>query len=120
MRFPAYERQEHDSGGGRVLISPTLSGKAAREPLGREARTAAVTGWAMDSGCRFRYQADAAFPLSDHADYPDLLEFAQRVSPRKVYTLHGFAADFAPTLREQGHDAQALSEPEQLRLDFDP
>ena len=120
MKFPAYERHEHGNGAGRVLISPTLSGRAAREQLGRAARTAVVTGWAMDAGCRFRHQADAAFPLSDHADYPDLLEFVQRVSPRKVYTLHGFAADFAQTLRELGRDAQALSEPEQFQLDFTP
>lgn len=120
MKFPAYERHEHGNGAGRVLISPTFSGKAARELFGRETRTAVVTGWAMDSGCRFRYQADAAIALSDHADYPDLLEFVQRVSPRKVYTLHGFAADFAQTLREHGHDAQALSEPEQLQLDLGP
>src|SRR6266540_531112 len=120
MKFPAYERHEHGNGAGRVLISPTLSGRAAREQLGRAARTAVVTGWAMDAGCRFRHQADVAFPLSDHADYPDLLEFVQRVSPRTAYTLHGFAADFAQTLRELGRDAQALSEPEQFQLDFTP
>lgn len=120
MKFPAYERHKPGNGAGRVLISPTLSGRKAREQLGSAALTAVVTGWAMDAGCRFRHQADAAFPLSDHADYPDLLEFVQRVSPRKVYTLHGFAADFAQTLRELGRDAQALSEPEQFQLDLNP
>ncbi len=38
------------------------------------------------------------------------------MQPNKVYTLHGFAADFAHTLRELGYDAQALSQDEQLRL----
>ena len=122
MKFPAYERHDRSNGdgAGRVLISPTLSGRTAREQFGSTARTAVVTGWAMESGCRFRHQADAAFPLSDHADFPDLIEFAKRVSPRKVYTLHGFAADFAQTLRELGLDAQALSEPEQFQFNFGP
>ena len=120
MKFPAYERHERGNGTGRVLISPALSGKMARGQLGSAARTAVVTGWAMEAGCRFRHQADAAFPLSDHADFPDLIEFVRRVSPRRVYTLHGFAADFAQTLRELGCDAQALSEPEQFLLNFGP
>src|SRR5207249_3386423 len=34
----------------------------------------------------------------------------------KVYTLHGFAADFARTLRDLGFDAHSLSQDEQLAL----
>ena len=120
MKFPAYERHEPGNGRGRVLISPALSGRMVRDQLGSAARTAVVTGWAMDASCRFRHQADAAFPLSDHADFPDLIEFVRRVSPRRVYTLHGFAADFAQTLRELGYDAQALSEQEQFQFNFSP
>ena len=120
MKFPAYERHEPGNGSGRVLISPALSGKMVREQFGSPARTAVVTGWAMDAGCRFRHQADAAFPLSDHADFPELIELVRRVSPRRVYTLHGFAADFAQSLRELGQDAQALSEQEQFEFVFSP
>jgi DNA ligase-1 len=83
--------------------------------LGR-ARVAVMTGWAVDSSCRYRYGADAAFPLSDHADFDDLIEFVKQVQPRKVFTLHGFAADFAQRLRELGFDAEALSEEEQMPL----
>ena len=28
-----------------------------------------ISGWAVDPNARYRYQVDAAFPLSDHADY---------------------------------------------------
>jgi DNA ligase 1 len=38
------------------------------------------------------------------------------VQPGKVFTLHGFAADFAQCLRELGFDAEALSEQEQMAL----
>src|SRR5262249_41572678 len=79
-------------------------------------RVAVLTGWAVEANCRFRYGADAAFALSDHADFTDLVEFVKQVAPKKVLTLHGFAADFAQTLRELGFDASALSEEEQMPL----
>ena len=39
----------------------------------------AVTGWAVDKGAKYRYRVDHALPLSDHADYDQFLETAQRV-----------------------------------------
>lgn len=114
--FPAHERFEAENARGKVVICPP---NAAGAPLLRKlgpVRTAVLTGWAVDPGCRYRYQVDAAFPLSDHADFPDLVEFVKQVQPAKVYTLHGFAADFAQSLRDLGFDAQALSEEDQLAL----
>src|SRR5207247_3676190 len=104
------------AGAGRVLIWPPMSNlPATLRKVGR-ARAAVLTGWAVDPNCRFRYQTDAAFPMSDHADFSELVEFVKRVGPTRVFTLHGFAADFAQTLREIGFEAQALSEQEQLAL----
>jgi len=114
--FPAYEHYEAGQARGKVLLCPPNSiGSAMIRNLGK-CRTAILTGWAIDPNCRYRYQCDAAFPLSDHADFPDLIEILRRVAPKKVYTLHGFAAEFAQTLRDLGYDAQALSEDEQLPL----
>jgi DNA ligase-1 len=116
--FPGYERYEAGTARGKVLLCPPNAiGSAMIRNLGK-ARTAILTGWAVDPNCRYRYQCDAAFPLSDHADFPDLIEMVKRVAPKKVYTLHGFAADFAQTLRVLGYDAQALSQDEQLALAF--
>ncbi len=103
---------------GKVLLCPpSVVNSAMLRTLGRT-RTAILTGWAVDPNCRYRYRCDAAFPLSDHADFPDLLEFARRVNPKRVFTLHGFAADFAQTLRDEGYAAQALSEEEQFSLNL--
>ena len=79
-------------------------------------RTAAITGWALDSSTRYRYGADAAFPLSDHSDYRELLAFVERVQPDRVYTLHGFAREFAATLRRRGVEAWAIGQGNQLEL----
>jgi len=116
LRFPAHcDFDVKEAVGHVVLAPPGATVTTLRRRLGR-CRIAMLTGWALNAGSHFQYQADATFPLSDHADFPDLVEFVKRVAPRKVYTLHGFAADFAATLRDLGFDAQALSESEQLEL----
>ena len=114
--FPPYEKYDAESARGKVLLCPpNVAGSAMLRNLGRT-RLAVLTGWAVDPNCRFRYQAHAAFPLSDHADFPDLIEFVKQVQPKKVFTLHGFAAEFAQTLRDMGFDAQPLSQEDQLAL----
>lgn len=116
QRFPPYESFNADTARGKVLICPP---RVARSELLRDLgprRLAVMTGWATDPRCRYRYGVDAAFPLSDHADFLELIEFVRLVAPRQVLTLHGFAADFAHSVRDLGLDAWALSEDEQLRL----
>lgn len=103
---------------GRVLLLPP--GRAARGLLSKvgPVRTAVLTGWALDPSTRYRSRCDAAFAWSDHADYPDLLRYVELVQPRRVLTLHGFAAAFATDLRARGIEAWALSEENQLQLPF--
>jgi Cft2 family RNA processing exonuclease len=114
--FPPYEREEEGSAVGRVFICPPQAARAGKVSRLGTQRSAIITGWALDPSCRFRSGTDAAFPLSDHADFTELVEMVKRVQPKKVLTLHGFAADFAQTVRRLGIDAQALSEHEQLEL----
>ena len=38
-----------------------------------------ISGWAVEPNAIYRYQVDAAFPLSDHADYDDLLRYVDLV-----------------------------------------
>ena len=61
---------------------------------------------------------DAAFPLSDHADYNDLIRYVDLVRPKRVLTLHGFASEFARDLRQRGVEAWALTEGNQMELRF--
>lgn len=114
-QFPAHEMLADGHGRGWVVVCPPGAARPASVQLG-PSRSAVITGWALDSSCKYQNRCDAAFPLSDHADFPDLIEFVRRVQPRRVHTLHGFAADFAGTLRGLGFEAWALSEDEQLEL----
>lgn len=74
-------------------------------------RTAYISGWAIDSSARWRFGTDAAFPLSDHADYDDLLQYVEASGASSVYTVHGFAEEFAGDLRKKGLWAEPLREP---------
>jgi hypothetical protein len=38
---------------------------------------------------------DAQFPLSDHGDFEDVMEFIQACRPRKVYTVFSNAKELA-------------------------
>src|SRR5438045_3212615 len=75
-----------------------------------------ISGWAVEPNAIYRYQVDAAFPLSDHADYDDLLRYVELVGPKRVFTLHGFAAQFARDLRARGIQAWVVTEEKQMEL----
>lgn len=114
IAFPKTIAWKPHESAGHVLICPpgAAGGKAMASIPSR--RVAAVTGWAMDTGAVHRMRCDAAFALSDHAGYDDLLQHIERVAPKRVLTLHGFAAEFAADLRSRGIEAWALTGPNQL------
>jgi putative mRNA 3-end processing factor len=69
-----------------ALVTPKGS-----KPIIDNAETALVSGWASIFG-----RNRTAFPLSDHADYKNLLSFIRRCKPKRVLTFHGgnFTKDF--------------------------
>jgi DNA ligase-1 len=114
--FCRYLRYDPGNVTGKVLICPPSTNRSRMlEKIPRK-RTAMISGWAMDPNAVYRYQVDAVFPLSDHADYTDLIRYVELVQPKRVLTLHGFAAEFARDLRERGVEAWALSEENQMEL----
>src|SRR3954469_23750526 len=114
--FCEYERYDANDVAGKVLICPPSTNRSRMLDKIPEKRVAMISGWAVDPNAIYRYQVDAAFPLSDHADYTDLVRYVELVKPKRVLTLHGFAAEFARDLRERGIEAWALSEGNQMEL----
>ena len=114
--FCKYVRYNKNDVAGKVLICPpSASHSPMIEKIPRK-RVAMISGWAVEPSAIYRYQVDAAFPLSDHADYNDLIRYVDLVKPKRVLTLHGFAAEFARDLRERGIEAWALSEENQMEF----
>src|SRR5205809_790611 len=114
--FCKFVRYDANDVAGKVLICPPSANRSSMlEKIPRK-RVAMISGWAVDPNAVYRYQVDAAFPLSDHADYNDLIRYVDLVQPKRVFTLHGFAAEFARDLRDQGVEAWALTEENQMDL----
>ena len=114
--FCKYVRYNANDVTGKVLICPPSANRSRMlEKIPRK-RVAMISGWAVDPNAIYRYQVDAAFPLSDHADYNDLIRYVDLVQPQRVLTLHGFAAEFARDLRDRGIEAWALTKENQLEL----
>jgi Cft2 family RNA processing exonuclease len=116
IEFPVHEHLERCELRGRVLICPPQTKRAAIFATISRPRTAFVTGWAVDRATRWRYGVDAAFPLSDHADYDDLVEYVRRVNPKRVYTVFGFDGKFAADLRTRRLRRLPLKSAMQYRL----
>jgi len=114
VKFPPFELHLPMDTSLKVLIyPPNTRSQLAHLP---NTRTAIISGWALDSGAIYRFGCDAAFPLSDHADYDELLQYVEMVQPKRVFTVHGFVEDFARDLRRKGMEAWALGGVNQLEL----
>ncbi|WP_075090172.1 MBL fold metallo-hydrolase RNA specificity domain-containing protein [Verrucomicrobium spinosum] len=114
--FPPYEKFDPATATGHVLIMPPSAARSQAIRKLRVCRTAMLSGWALTPGAKYRYQVDEVFPLSDHADYPELLKTVEEVQPRQVYTVHGYTSEFARDLRERGWEAWSLVSEDQLEL----
>jgi Cft2 family RNA processing exonuclease len=116
VKLPPYAKYDAQTWDGTSALVWPPSGKS--RPLAaktRSVRSAVCTGWALDKSASYRYGADAAFPLSDHADFPSLMRYVELAEPKKVLLNHGWK-DFAWHLRRKGVDAEYLEKHQQLRL----
>jgi putative mRNA 3-end processing factor len=94
-----------------IMVAPLMSARSAfvKEMKDRYgAVTIGFTGWAAGSRYKYMTGLDYVMPLSDHCDYKELVTAVKQCRPEKVYTFHGFAAEFAKALREMGFDAEPV------------
>jgi len=101
---------------GHAVIAPPNAVRSRMMRALKAKRVAMLTGWALQPGAKYRYRVDEVIPLSDHADHPGLMECIQRVRPRRVLTVHGFAREFAAELRTRRIDAWCAMGNDQLEL----
>ena len=89
-----------------LIIPPHLCRKPGTLMRISNPRTLFLTGWASAAN-RFHVRADMTLPLSDHADYNDLIRLVEKVNPSTIYTTHGFD-HFAHDLCDRGYRAKTL------------
>jgi len=73
---------------------------------GHGVATALATGWANT----FHYEADEVFPLSDHSDFGELIDYCERSRAKKIYCCLGDEEYMAKALRKEGFDAEPCGE----------
>jgi len=115
-KLPQFRLFDAAEAHGHALIFPPSNGKSLALKKLKVCRTAMLSGWALTPGAKFRYQVDEVFPLSDHADHPELLETVELVKPRRVWLVHGYTREFAAELRTRGVEAWTLEGSDQLEL----
>jgi Cft2 family RNA processing exonuclease len=105
-----YERYDRERLRGRVLIAPP---GCRRQPMIQNIPRRyliMLTGWAVSRSAPFMYRGvDLLLPLSDHADFDDLVRLARESGAQRIITMHG-AKKFASHLRKLGLNAEHLAE----------
>jgi len=120
--FPDFEIQKKTTTAadteGKVLIFPPNTAKSKFIQSIENRRLAMLSGWGISPSAKYRYRTHEVFPLSDHADYPELLSFVEKVKPKRVLTVHGYTTEFAADLRQRGIDAWSFKGIDQLEFPF--
>jgi putative mRNA 3-end processing factor len=94
---------------GALIVAPP---SAQATPWTRRfagASTAFASGWMRIRGTRRRRAVDRGFVLSDHADWPGLLNVIRATGASRVWVTHGYSAVLVRHLREEGLDAYAVA-----------
>ena len=100
---------------GHVVVTLPRGMRKFRLPGLERTLSIATTGWAVDPNTKYRWGVDVAIPLSDHADFDELVETVRRVEPREVICTHG-PTEFADHLCDLGFNARPLDPAKQQKL----
>lgn len=93
--------------GSLVVAPPSAQASTWLRRFGSQS-TAFASGWMMVRGARRQRAVDRGFVLSDHADWPELLQAIAYTEAETVYVTHGFASEVVRFLREKGTNAVPL------------
>ena len=99
------EAKDKDEFRHALVIAPP---GAQASPWGRrffDASDAFASGWMRLRGARRRQGLDRGFVLSDHADWPGLLQAIAATGAERVIVTHGYEAVMVRWLQEQGLEA---------------
>ncbi|MCA9134867.1 MAG: ligase-associated DNA damage response exonuclease [Planctomycetales bacterium] len=87
--------------GAMVVAVPSAHGTTWLKRFG-PVSTAMASGWMAVRGTRRRRGFDRGFALSDHVDWPSVLQAIDLCDPEEVWATHGYSAAVARYLNEQG------------------
>jgi putative mRNA 3-end processing factor len=95
--------------GEALVVAPPSAGGSTWVRKFQPASDAFASGWMAMRGTRRRRAGDRGFVLSDHVDWPQLLEAVSATEAERVWVTHGYTDIVARYLRdERGLDARVL------------
>jgi putative mRNA 3-end processing factor len=100
-------RGREDFAGALAIAPPSAFGSTWLRRFG-DCSTGFASGWMRVRGRRRWRGFDRGFVISDHADWPGLLETIRATGARRVLATHGYSDTLARYLREQGLEAAPL------------
>ena len=95
-----------------ILFSPLRSGRNEFNAFLKKkfgVKFFAFSGWAISPNYKYQMAVDHAIPISDHADFSELIEICEKCNPREIYTVYGPKIQLAAELRKRGFKATPLS-----------
>lgn len=90
---------------GSVVVAPPSADGSAWMKRFPSYNVGVCSGWMQVRGNARRRNVDAGFVMSDHADWPGLLQAVKATGAEKVFVTHGFQATFSRYLNENGIDS---------------
>jgi putative mRNA 3-end processing factor len=91
-----------------IIAPPSARGSAWTRRFGRQS-TALASGWMLIRGTRRRRAIDQGFALSDHADWPALLQTISETEAERVGVTHGYISELVRWLDGHGIAAEGYA-----------
>ena len=102
--------EDPDATGALAILPPSV--QQTRWPVRwREHRDAWVSGWMQLRAARRRQGVDRGFVLSDHADWPGLLQAIAATEATRVIVTHGQEEALVQVLQDKGLHAHGMRTP---------
>jgi putative mRNA 3-end processing factor len=105
--LPIPADRKTDFSGALILAPPSAVGTPWMRRFGDHA-TGFCSGWMRVRGDRRRRGYDRGFVISDHADWPGLIETCKATKARRVLLTHGYSDALTRHLTEAGLASSAL------------
>ncbi|MDJ0783859.1 MAG: ligase-associated DNA damage response exonuclease [Desulfosarcinaceae bacterium] len=93
---------------GALVLAPPSAHHPAWMRRFRKRATAFASGWMRIRGHRRRRAVDRGFVISDHSDWEGLVATVTRSGADWIGLTHGYAAEMARWLQDQGHTAEVI------------
>jgi putative mRNA 3-end processing factor len=91
-----------------LIVAPPMAQGSGWLRQWAKASTAFASGWMRIRGTRRRRSLDRGFVISDHADWPGVLQAVEHSGAETVWVTHGYVAPLVRWLEDRGKRAVAV------------